>query len=244
MLGLATLRASDERGAEHGVNVMILAVATGCALEMEAADLTSLAVSALLHDIGKTVGPSSDDGAIGDPAGDGHPAAGAQLLADLVTDDPRPMLVAWEHHMGVDGSGWPQRSADHEPHPFSLIVAIADRYERLTSGQGERAPLTPDASLAEILAHAGNTFDPVLARLFARTVGVYPAGTVVLLNDSRVAVVRGAGRNPAEPVVSVIADAGGSRCAVTAPLDLAGTGLRVSAVLDADLVDIDATDYL
>ena len=43
------------------------------------------------------------------------------------------MLAAYEHHMHVDGTGFPERPDDYIAHPYSRMIAVANHYENLTN---------------------------------------------------------------------------------------------------------------
>ncbi len=227
VLALATIRSKGEEDLFHAINVMIYAMTVGSALELPEEGLASLGVSALVHDIGKAVFDADQ----ADAMRLHHPQAGADILARMPGDDRAPMLVAFEHHMGVDGSGWPERDASYFPHPYSRMVAIADRYETLTksrSGPG----LTPDRAVARILSESGTALDPVFTRLFVRALGVFPVGCWVRLSDHAVGVVRDNGADPLRPKVRLIYDARGLELHEPAEIDLAGDTREIVEVVD------------
>jgi len=163
VLGLATISGSGERDLFHSLNVMIYTLALGQRLGLPEEGLQSLGMSALLHDVGKTAFDRGDM-MQAEPMRQMHPRVGAEILQRVALEDPAPMLVAYEHHMHADGSGWPERPDGYHPHPYSRMVAIADRYENLTSpvADGERKPLTPDKAVVQVLRPGEDPLAPVI----------------------------------------------------------------------------------
>ena len=78
------------------------------------------------------------------------------------------MLVAYLHHLNIDGSGYPLTKRKIEPGSVSKIVRIADIYDVLTSPRSPGLrPFTGEEALTAILSNAGEQLDPTLARAFA-----------------------------------------------------------------------------
>ncbi len=73
---------------------------------------------------------------------------------------------------------------------FSRIISIADDYDALTSSRVyHRVARSPEKVIRYMLSKAGRNYDPVLLKLFASVVGIFPVGTVLLLKSKEVAVV-------------------------------------------------------
>lgn len=243
VLGLATLRSANEAEAYHAVNVMIYSLTLGAELGLPEEGLSSLGTAALTHDIGKAAF-DPDDPTQADPMRTMHSKVGADILSGLTPEDPTPMLVAYEHHMHVDGSGYPERPADYVGHPYSRMVAIADRYANLTMGTSEFEPLTPDKAVVQILREAGTVVDPLFARLFAKALGVFPVGCIVRLSDTSVGVVSGAGTDPLLPRVRVAWDAAGMPIERPTDIDLAEDGRTIVEVVDPASLNTEVADHL
>lgn len=242
VLALATMRAQGEGDLFHSINVMIYALTIGAALELPEEGFASLGMSALVHDIGKAVFDEIDPEQA-EAMRLQHPSAGADILSRLPGEDKAPMLVAYEHHMGVDGSGWPEHPAGYVAHPYSRMVAIADRYETLTkssSGPG----LTPDRAVAQLLREAGTGLDPIFTRLFVQALGVFPIGCWVRLSDHSVGVVSDKGADPLTPHVRVVYDPKGLQLAEPVTLDLAEEDRTIVEVVDERQLDVQTADHL
>ncbi|MFA5844213.1 MAG: HD domain-containing phosphohydrolase [Coriobacteriia bacterium] len=242
VLGMATLRASSEQSLFHSINVMIYALTLGAQLGLPQEGLESLGLSALLHDIGKAMYDVSDPEQA-EAARAMHPVVGAEILARMPGDDRAPMLVAYEHHMGVDGSGFPERDDLYVPHPFSRMVAIADRYEMLTKPDASGNSRTPDKAVVRLLQES-KALDPVFTRLFVRALGVFPIGCMVRLSDLSVGVVCRKGTDLLTPVVRIVYGPDGLQAAEPVDVDLAESELTIVEVVEPESLDAAVADHL
>jgi HD-GYP domain-containing protein (c-di-GMP phosphodiesterase class II) len=169
---------------------------------------------------------------------------GADILSRLPEDDKAPMLVAYEHHMNVDGGGYPERSSDYVAHPFSRMVAIADRYANLVDPGIGVEGLTPDRAIMQILAEAGSALDPLFARLFAKAMGVFPVGCLVRLSDQSVGVVSRNGADMLKPRVRIAYDQKGHDLEEPFDVDLAESDLEIVEVVSPDSLNVDISERL
>lgn len=243
VLALATMRSTDDTDLFHAINVMIYTLALGSALGLPEEGLSSLGLSALMHDIGKAAF-LRDDASQAEAMRLMHPKVGADILTDLSADDPSPMLVAYEHHMWVDGGGYPERAAEYVGHPFSRMVAIADRFANLIGGTPDADPLTPDKAVVQILREAATRFDPLFARLFAKAMGVFPIGCLVRLSDHSVGVVSRPGDDPLTPWARVVFDSSGLQVEEPEEIDLSVAGLSILEVIEPDSLNTAIADHL
>ena len=180
-----------------------------------------------------------------------HPVLGVKELLKLKGVDAltaRIMQGAFEHHLNLDGTGYP--SVDY-PQGVSLsgrIIAIADCYDALTSARVyRRAAVTPEATLRYILEKSGTAYDPILAKLFVNILGVYPVGTLCQLSSGELGVVMQSNPDPEQweyPRVKVIAAADGA-AVEGVEFDLADpeVGRRIARTLDAHSHGIDIARY-
>jgi hypothetical protein len=122
-----------------------------------------------------------------------HPITAARSLLGarrLTTASMRAVVVAYEHHLNYDLSGYPPTKLRDHVSLFGNIVTIADRYDALTTARPyRRVNFTPHEAVAYLVANAGTFFDPVLTKLFVEMIGLYPPGTLVLLSTGDMGVV-------------------------------------------------------
>ncbi len=255
LVELTALKRHDEYTYAHCVNVSILAIRMGQILGFSRAELAGIGVAGLLHDTGKIAVPAEVLGKPGefDPqdwaAFRRHPIEGLRIVSrlpgvsELMLDS---MRVAFEHHMNVDHSGYPQVREPRELGAFSRIVAVADLFDAVTSHRAGRSrPLTGHEALRVLLGSECGHFDRAATWALVRTVGLYPAGTLLRTGSGRLllSVAPGAG-NPRRPVCrELLAGPAGEPvpAPTAAPLD---EHERVSHVLAPEDVDVDIEELL
>lgn len=245
MLALTTIRnVGGEHSLFHSLNVTIYSLLLGQRLGLPDDGLASLGMAALMHDVGKAAFDVGDPSQV-EPMLRMHPEVGAEMLQRVGLGDTAPMLVAYEHHMGADGSGWPEVPDGYVAHPFSRIVAVTNRYHNLTDPEEEPSrALTPDRAVVQVLREARSSLDPFFARLFANALGVFPVGCVVRLSDQTVAVVSRPGNDPLAPTVRLSYDALGTELDTPTELDLETGDVRIIEVIDPATLDVDVAEKL
>jgi HD-GYP domain-containing protein (c-di-GMP phosphodiesterase class II) len=243
VLGMATMSAHNEAAFFHSVNVMIYSLTLGVSLGLPEEGLVSLGMAALFHDVGKAAFDLTDPEQAR-AAHVMHPEFGAEILSQIPDSDRAPMLVAFEHHMGLDGTGYPERPEDYFTHPYSRMVAIADRYDNLTKKGALGDALTPDRAVIQLLREAGKALDPTFCRLFVKALGVFPVGCVVRLSDQSVGVVRSTGADPMLPRVRLVWDTDGMELDPPVEVDLSEDDRSVVEVLESDSLNLTVSDRL
>jgi HD-GYP domain-containing protein (c-di-GMP phosphodiesterase class II) len=243
VLGMATINAGSEEELLHGINVMIYSLHIGVALGLPEEGLTSLGISALTHDIGK-VAFERDDPAQMMEMERLHPTIGADMLSRVPDETHAPMLVAYEHHMGTDGSGFPERTQDYVAHPYSRMVSVANRYDRLSKAGENGEPTTPDKAVAALLRRAGGELDPFFTRLFVRVLGVFPIGCVVRLSDHSVGIVYSRGEDLFAPKVRIVLGVDGLELEEPVDVDMAGDDRSVVEVVAPEDLGVTVSEYL
>ncbi len=199
LIGMTAIKDYDEYTYHHSVNVSILSVALGQRLGLNKKMLTELGLVALFHDIGKIEVPSEilnkatsfteEEWKIVKR----HPIWGVRALLKLRGLDPtaiRSSIVAFEHHMNYDLSGYPRVRRYGDLDLYSRIVCIVDQYDAMTSARVySRIPLAPDKALSIMMERAGKQLDPLLFKFFTNMVGIYPIGALVMLNTRELGLV-------------------------------------------------------
>ncbi|HEU4566360.1 MAG TPA: HD domain-containing phosphohydrolase, partial [Gemmatimonadaceae bacterium] len=223
LLGLTTLREYDEYTFVHSVNVCIFSVALGRKIGLGRRQLYELGVAALLHDVGKARVPVEiiqKPGGLDDSEWHyvrAHPWLGALTLFGVrgTSDLPyRAIVVAHEHHMKTDLTGYPRVLRPREPSIDSKIVAVADGFDAATTRRTYQSqPFSPADVLHEMRTNPRRGMDPVIVKAFVSMVGHYPVGTLVILDTFELALVHAASPLPeaiSRPTVRIISDATGN----------------------------------
>lgn len=262
LVGLSTLRDYDDYTFTHSVNVCIFSIALGKKLGLTKLQLYDLGMAALFHDVGKARVPLevlNKEGSLNDEdwrVMQAHPWLGVLTLFGLrgYGEVPyRSMITAYEHHMKRDLTGYPKTLRPRTPSIFSRIIAVADGFDAGTSRRVyNTAPMQPDSVLHEMLNSPRRGLDPVVVKAFINLLGVYPVGTMVILDTYELAIVAAANADVSEvhrPMVRIISDQGGS---ITFPgflvnladRDAVGTPLRtIIKVTDPEKYGIRVSDY-
>jgi len=223
LIGMTAIKDYDDYTYHHSVNVSILSIAIGEKIGLSRRDLTELGLVALFHDIGKMEIPKE---VLNKPTPfteeewkiiKRHPYWGAMTILKLKGLDETSMkaaMVAFEHHIHYDYSGYPKIKVKMPLDFYSKIVTIADQYDAMTSSRVyQRVPLQPDRALSILMERAGKQIDPVLFKFFVNIVGVYPVGSLVLLDTRELALVYECNMAvPDRPRVLIIVDSQGQRC--------------------------------
>ncbi len=196
IIGLTAMKDHDEYTYAHCVNVSVLSISMGQMLGLPRQALANLGVAALLHDLGKLMVPAEVLRKPGKLAPDEwerirrHPLDGVKMISRLPGLMPLAldcMRTAFQHHMNADRSGYPRVQGGGKQATFSRIVAVADLFDALTSHRAYRArPFTGFEALRFVLDRQRRHFDPGVAWALIKTVGLYPAGTVMLTESGYV----------------------------------------------------------
>jgi HD-GYP domain-containing protein (c-di-GMP phosphodiesterase class II) len=263
MFGMTTLRDFDEYTFTHCVNVCIFSIVIGQRLALTKQQLYELGIAALFHDIGKQrVGAELINKAEGlsDDEWDRmqrHTTEGLLVLFSMhgFGEVPwRPMLVAYEHHMKLDLSGYPKNTRPRSPTLFSRIVSVADGFEAGTARRSYQAePPRAELVLSEMRDNPRRGYDPLLVKALINVTGIFPIGTLVILDTHELAVVVAPNRarhHLHQPIVKVISDSYGRPMARPATVDLSeadpNTGQPMRTIIkttDPERYGIRVSDY-
>ncbi len=234
--GLTNIKNFHEYTLNHSMNVCILAIALGKRLGLDRNELVDLGISAFFHDFGKLDTPRE---ILEKPARlddqerkiiEKHPYQGAAKLVQFKGFKNLPVHavhVAMEHHIKEDWGGYPRFFRKQTISLFSKIVKIVDFFDAITTKRPYRSRVyTRDEALSLMLEQSGKEFHPVLLREFVRMMGIYPVGTLVMLDTGELGIVV---QNHSEtelllrPLVKLITDADRNK-------------------LDGDIVDLSELD--
>jgi putative nucleotidyltransferase with HDIG domain len=254
LLSLTALKNYDSYTFTHMVNVSILTMGQARGLGIEGTLLRELGFAALLHDIGKVKTPAEilnkpdklteQEFAILRR----HPVDGAAILRQTPDIPTLAPIVAFEHHLRQDGTGYPFGLSRPTLNLGTVLCGIADVYDAMRSQRAYQQAFPTDRILAVLQRNNGDQFDQHLVRRFVQLVGIYPVGNLVRLNTGDVAVVVNAhAPDPYRPRVRVLLDDAGAR---VRPRELnlwetlEGEARTIVAPLDPAGYDIDPLTYL
>jgi HD-GYP domain-containing protein (c-di-GMP phosphodiesterase class II) len=163
----------SEYVAVHAINVALLSMALAQYLDLPYADVRDIGIAGLLHDLGMALVPVdllSKPDQLSTEERDlikQHPVTGATLIVQSEPSLGLAAVVAYEHHLRPDGSGYPQLRYPRKAHYATRLVQLCDVYHALSSPRPFRQPWPQEIILSFINSRAGVEFDPELARAFA-----------------------------------------------------------------------------
>ncbi len=206
---LHCIRDYDEMTYMHSVNVSLIANCFAKWLGMSEEDQRIITLSGLLHDVGKTVIPREiilkPDALTEEEyrVVKTHTLRGYEILKSKNIDD-RIKMCALQHHERADGSGYPFGKTSDELENFSMIVAIADVYDAMTSDRVYRPRICPFEVVRMLQTEGAAKYDPkYLVPLLEQITEVFMNHTVMLSNDQVGKVVLLNRAELSKPVVQV-----------------------------------------
>ncbi|HMC78857.1 MAG TPA: HD domain-containing phosphohydrolase [Vicinamibacterales bacterium] len=256
LLALTALKKYDNYTFTHMVNVSALAMAQARALNIDGPLLREFGFAALMHDIGKVNTPLE---VLNKPdkltdaefaVMKRHVIDGAHILRRTPEMPALAPIVAFEHHLKQDLSGYPENVGSRDLNLCTMIVSIADVFDALRSNRPYRQGLAT-SRIRAIMGEQGNpAFNQTLLKRFVNLMGLFPVGNLVRLSTDELAVVTAEHpSDPFRPQVKIIADASGS--AVEQPVLVntweRGSGEHARAVVEAvdpEPLGIDPLKYL
>ena len=257
LMALTALKKYDNYTFTHMVNVAALSMAQARALNLEGPLLREFGFAALMHDIGKVNTPLEVLNKPGKLDAEEfklmkqHVVDGAHILRRTPEMPALAPIVAFEHHLKQDLSGYPENIGHRKLNLCTMIVSIADVFDALRSNRPYREGLAT-SRIRSIMSEKDNpAFNGVLLRRFVNLMGLFPIGTIVRLNTEEVGVVTAEHpEDPFRPQVKILFDRRGDK--IEAPT-LANTWERDSrggfprAVIesvDPDSVELDPLTVL
>ncbi|MHB8766857.1 MAG: HD-GYP domain-containing protein [Deferrisomatales bacterium] len=193
--GLALLKDYDQYTFHHSVHVCLLSLGVGRGVGLGPEALGALGVGALLHDIGKTRTPAA---VVRKPGGlstlewalmHRHPEHGQHILRQMEGMPDAATRVVYEHHLRVDGRGYPEVPPGYRQGELSPLVAVADVYDAMTTHRSYCAPSPLPAAVRRLQELRGSHLWPGAVDAFVAFVGPLPVGSLVRLRSGEVAVV-------------------------------------------------------
>jgi putative nucleotidyltransferase with HDIG domain len=257
LIALTALKNYDNYTFTHMVNVSILTMAQARAVAIDGLLLREFGLAGLMHDIGKVRTPleiltkperlTDEEFSIMRM----HVIDGAEILRRTPDMPALASVVAFEHHLRLDGSGYPVGATRSTLNLATMLCSIADVYDAMRSQRSYQDSFPSDRILAVLQKNDGTQFDRHLVRRFAQLMGIYPPGTLVRLDTGDIAVVlRIYAPDPYRPRVRVIAGADGQK--LTRPYDVnlwvvtdtASRPISVVTPIDPATIGLDPLTYL
>jgi putative nucleotidyltransferase with HDIG domain len=224
-INIAGVKEHDEYTFEHSVDVATYTTIIAKEYGIHRDSLVSLCAGALLHDVGKMlVDPEilNKPGKLTDEEFEvmkTHSEKGYNLLRENDVEE-EVAFIAHGHHERCDGMGYPQGLKNGSMPESIQMAAIADVYDALTSDRVYKKAIDVSKAMQIIVSSSGKQFNPDLVSVFQRTIGIYPIGSLVKLNNDFTARVLEQNKGIVRPVIQLLTDKEGNELEDKKVIDL------------------------
>jgi len=181
----------------------------------------------------------------------GHVPFGVGILGRTKGIPSRAVEVTRLHHERYGGTGYISNLKGDQISEFGLIGAIVDVYDAITSDRVYQRGISPLDALKKMYEWRNRDFHPMLVEQFIQCIGIFPIGSVVMLNTKEIGVVRTMNRTQRlKPQVVLVLKADSSRYGALRAVDLAqeqtptGQPYEIAKVLPPGQFGIQPVDYL
>jgi len=206
------------RLAVSSVNCAVLSVIIGMEIKFPQQKLYNLAAAALLHDIGMMKIPPDIQQKTGGleekelKLMKTHPLYSYKIIKEVLKYGDEIGKIALQHHERWDGKGYPRKLKEKDIPLLSRIIAVADAFEAMISTRPYRNSMIGYKAMRQLLNDNSRRFDSNVLKVFIKTMGIYPIGSIVLLNDASIGRVIGVHPDaPLRPKIKIIVDAEGNK---------------------------------
>jgi HD-GYP domain-containing protein (c-di-GMP phosphodiesterase class II) len=250
---LGRIRQKDNYLMEHSINLAVLMGIFCKTMKLPREAMQQAVLGAMLHDIGKIMVPDEvlhKPGKLTDAEFEKmrqHVLFSRDLLSKTPGIQQLTIDVAAQHHERIDGSGYPLGLTGCQICREGKMVAITDVYDAITADRCYHKGMTPTSALKKLLEWSGSHLDEALVHRFIRSMGIYPVGSLVMLESGRLAIVIEASEsNQNQPKVKIIFHSKSSRYLPVEILDLSKPSVQdhIKFAVDPDKWKIKVADFL
>lgn len=196
ILNIARLKTKDEYTYLHSVAVCALMINLGRSMGLDEALAQEIGMAGLLHDVGKMAIPETilkkpsrlDEDEIETVRN--HPRRGHDILSASAGVSETALDVCLHHHEKMDGTGYPKRLPGKALSLFARMSSVCDVYDAVTSQRPYNTPWSASHALQLMQGWDGH-FDPEIVDAFIESLGILPVGTLIRVNDDKLAIVTG-----------------------------------------------------
>jgi len=202
--------------AKNSVNTAILSALISMELEFTHNKVIQIITGALLHDVGMLRLPkeiTDKSGGLSDAEiqrMQAHPLYAYKIITKELLYPEDVGVIALQHHERWDGEGYPRRMSGEDIDIGARIVSVADAFEAMVSEKPYRNSIMGYQAMKNMLSDNFRRFDPDVLKAFIKTMGVYPIGSIILLNNGVIArVTEVQGDAPLRPRIRILIDKSG-----------------------------------
>ncbi|KAF2955687.1 HD-GYP domain-containing protein [Marinitoga sp. 38H-ov] len=207
---LKKLKNYDDYLYSHSLNVMILSTLIALDMGIKNDELVEIGLSGILHDVGKTKIPLEILNAprkLSEKEFEfvkKHVLYTKGILEKSGFNQKKVIDGSIEHHERFDGTGYIFKKKGKDISLYGRILALSDVYDALTSKRSYKEPWSPYKTISYILSHVNKDFDPEISQNLINSLGLFPPGMKVMLNDNSEGIIVGTNRNnKMKPIVKI-----------------------------------------
>ena len=197
LVSLARIKKYDEYTYVHSLNVCILCLSMGRHMSLSHEDMLEIGIGAFLHDVGKMKMPphilqkaerlSENDWMEVRK----HPIYSWEIMEQAKGIPERSRQIALQHHERCDGSGYPYGLKGDAIGLFGKVAGIVDFYDAITADRNYQKGIPPHEGIRQVYERSPVEFDRSVVDQFIQCIGIYPFGTLVLLDTEEIGIVCG-----------------------------------------------------
>jgi len=243
---MTVLKSQENYLYEHSVNCGVLMGIFARHMKLSMDVIHDLVTGAILHDIGMIeVSPEIiiKPGKLTPPEEkemQRHIVLGRKILEKNRGVPAIAFEVCKQHHERLDGQGYMQKMHSHQVNQYGRVGAIVDIYDALTSQRSYRKAFSPAAAMKKLLEMGGGQLDAKLVYQFIQCINIYPVGSLVQLDDSRVGVVHELNVfKKDKPKIRVFYSGQDKHYFEAKTVDLADPNIRIKIKKTVDIEDFD-----
>ena len=160
----------------HSANVALYCTMLAKALGFSVDEIKQITAGGLLHDLGKLEIPEAilcKPGRLDEAEFriiQMHPTLGFRRLIDRDELTYGQLMMVYQHHERIDGSGYPVGVPDSEIHPWAKLCAIVDIFEAVTSIRPYRKPMPRNEAIELLRRETGEALDSEMVQCWASTI--------------------------------------------------------------------------
>jgi HD-GYP domain-containing protein (c-di-GMP phosphodiesterase class II) len=204
--------------AKSSVNSAILSAMIAQELIQPPHRVMQIITGALLHDIGmlklpreilsKRGGLSQEEIRVMQT----HPTLSYRIILKELNYPDSVGFVVLQHHERWDGQGYPSGLSGEGIDIGARILSVADAFEAMVSKRPYRNSMVGYEAMKALMSDNQSRFDPDVLRAFIAIMGIYPIGSIVVLNDGAIARVTEVHSGaPLRPKVQILINQSGQK---------------------------------
>ncbi len=215
----------EDNLARTSINTAILAIILATELNLSDSDVDEIASAALLHDVGmmnveeKILKKQEALTDVEKQAVAAHTSYGYKTaLKELMYSESLALNII-QHHEKWDGTGMPNGIAGENITLGARIISVADAFVAMITPKPYRDLMLGYQAMKNILADNARRFDPAIVRLMIRSIGIYPIGSIALMNNASLArVIKTSPEAPMRPFIKILIDETGETLGEDSPV--------------------------